>query len=197
MLNSPNKLKLVALIGLAVGLLIRVFYSFLFAAPAAIDVHSGNIILIRHANAPGTGDPSEFRLNDCSTQRNLDDAGKAQAKQIGLALKNKGVQITAVWSSQWCRCKETADLAFGATLKVQEQPSFNSFFGNSQAATPQTALAKNQLARWRGPGTLVVVTHQVNITGLSGQWVNPGQAMLFTNKRGQLKLVGPLGDLHQ
>ena len=72
----------------------------------------GKLIFIRHAYAPGSGDPINLNLNDCSSQRNLDKNGKEQAKKIGDFFKEKKIPIQKVISSQWCRCKETALIAF-------------------------------------------------------------------------------------
>jgi broad specificity phosphatase PhoE len=127
----------------------------------------GAIVLFRHANAPGIGDPPEFKPEVCSTQRNLDELGRAQARRLGDMFRARKVAVGAVVSSQWCRTRETARLAFGD--RVRDEPAFNSFFRQAGAARDaQTAQARALLARWRGPGALVVVTHQVNITALTG-----------------------------
>ncbi|MEO7335880.1 MAG: histidine phosphatase family protein [Caldimonas sp.] len=130
-------------------------------------LHDGSIVLFRHAEAPGFGDPPAFALGDCSTQRNLDDTGRAQARRLGERLRAQGMRVGAVRSSQWCRTQETATLAF-PQQEVREDADFNSFFGDRSSEAAQTARALATLRRWRGPGTLVVVTHQVNITALTG-----------------------------
>ena len=127
----------------------------------------GAIVLFRHATAPGVGDPPGFKLEDCATQRNLDDRGRAEARRLGEQFRSRNIQVGAVLSSQWCRTRETARLAFGS--QARDEPAFNSFFQQStELRDAQTAQAKAVLARWRGPGALVVVTHQVNITALTG-----------------------------
>ncbi len=127
----------------------------------------GAIVLFRHANAPGIGDPPGFKPEVCSTQRNLDEQGRAQARRLGELFRARKVAVGAVWTSQWCRTRDTARLAFGEG--VRDEPVFNSFFQQSAAARDaQTAQARALLARWRGPGVLVVVTHQVNISALTG-----------------------------
>ncbi|MDO9359340.1 MAG: histidine phosphatase family protein, partial [Polaromonas sp.] len=124
----------------------------------------GAIVLFRHATAPGVGDPANFKLSDCATQRNLDDKGRAEARKLGEQFRSRKVKVDAVLSSQWCRTRDTARLAFGESA-VKDEPAFNSSFRTSaEISDSQTAQAKAILARWRGPGTLVVVTHQVNIT---------------------------------
>ena len=129
---------------------------------------SGTIVLFRHATAPGIGDPAQFKLNDCPTQRNLDDRGRAEARRLGEQFRSRKISVGAVLASQWCRTRETARLAFGKEA-VKDEPAFNSFFSRSAGISDaQTAQARTILARWRGPGALVVVTHQVNITALTG-----------------------------
>lgn len=126
----------------------------------------GAIVLFRHATAPGTGDPADMRLGDCTTQRNLDAAGRAQARRIGAAFSSRSIVVGRVLTSQWCRARETAALAFPG--RPIDEPAFNSFFGVPSRSPPQTAAAREILRAWRGPGALVVVTHQVNITALTG-----------------------------
>lgn len=124
-------------------------------------------MLFRHATAPGVGDPAGFELDDCATQRNLDDRGRAEARRLGEQFRSRKIQVGAVLSSLWCRTRETARLAFGSPAR--DEPAFNSFFRlSSEASTAQTAQACAVLSRWRAPGALVVVTHQVNITALTG-----------------------------
>lgn len=139
----------------------------------------GAVLLVRHALAPGVGDPPGMRIGDCATQRNLSDDGRAQARRLGELLRGRGVQVGAVWTSQWCRTRETARLAFPQAA-VRDETAFNSFFQQgSAAADAQTARARALLADWRGPGTLVVVTHQVNITALTGLGASSGEGVVL------------------
>ncbi len=140
----------------------------------------GAIVLLRHAHAPGVGDPPGMRIGDCATQRNLDESGRAQARRIGQAFRERGVRIGAVLTSQWCRTRETAQEAFGALAPagLRDQPAFNSWFGGLGDPPRQTAQAREILRRWQGPGVLVVVTHQVNITALTGQVPASGEAVV-------------------
>ncbi|MGE0311873.1 MAG: histidine phosphatase family protein [Lautropia sp.] len=154
------------------------------AAPATGDAQApwraladGAIVLFRHASAPGTGDPSTFTLGDCATQRNLSDDGREQARRIGRRLKAEGVAVGAVWSSQWCRTLETARLLDLAP--VREVPAFNSFFAGRGDEAAQTEQARDALRRWAGPGALVVVTHQVNITALTGIYPRSGEGVVL------------------
>jgi phosphohistidine phosphatase SixA len=150
----------------------------------------GVIVLFRHANAPGTGDPPGFKLGDCATQRNLDAKGRAEARAIGEAFRRKGVKVGMVLSSQWCRSRETAALAFPG--RVTDAPAFNSFFGNRAAEPEQTLAALDILLNWRGPGVLVVVTHQVNISALTGIAPQPGEGIVVQAANQALRLLGRL-----
>lgn len=149
----------------------------------------GTIVLVRHANAPGVGDPPAFRIGDCATQRNLDDEGRAQARRVGEQLRTLGARVTTVWSSQWCRTEETARLAFPG-VAVRAEPAFNSFFGAQHQADQQRQTALARLAPWRGPGVLVVVTHQVNITALTRANPASGEAVVARMQAGQLVPIG-------
>jgi phosphohistidine phosphatase SixA len=151
----------------------------------------GTIVLFRHATAPGIGDPDNFKLDACATQRNLDERGRAEARRLGEQFRSRKITVGAVLTSQWCRTRDTARLAFGKEA-VKDEPAFNSFFSRSAGISEtQTAQARTILARWRGPGALVVVTHQVNITALTG--VNPASAegvVLRPAADGSLQLLG-------
>ncbi len=131
-------------------------------------LRDGAVVLFRHANAPGVGDPPGFTLEDCSTQRNLDDTGREQARGIGHRFTERSIRVGAVLTSQWCRTRETAALAFPGSGRVRDEPAFNSFFGEPDRRSPQTARAREIVVGWRGPGALVITTHQVNITALTG-----------------------------
>jgi phosphohistidine phosphatase SixA len=158
--------------------------------PWALLKQDGAVILFRHANAPGTGDPEGFVLGDCSTQRNLDEKGRAEARAIGEAFRSQGIKVGRVLSSQWCRSRETADLAFPG--RVTEEPAFNSFFDDRSAEPQATAAARDILARWMGQGTLVVVTHQVNITALTGITPRPGEGVVVAMQDGTVEVLGRL-----
>jgi phosphohistidine phosphatase SixA len=177
------------------GLLLAVFLVFL--APAlALGAEEGwhllrrpsTIVLFRHATAPGTGDPAGFRLDDCRTQRNLDRQGRAEARAIGEAFRARGISVSKVLASQWCRSWETAELAFPG--QVTAEPAFNSFFGNPAAEPGQTAAAQAILSAWKEPGVLVVVSHQVNIAALTGFAPRPGEGIVLGSGMGRLRVLG-------
>jgi len=170
------------------GLLLTLF----LAAPSWADEagwaaagRPGAVILIRHALAPGTGDPENFELEDCTTQRNLSDAGRAQARSIGEAFKERDIDISQILTSQWCRCRETADLLdLGA---VQDFPALNSFFEDRSTADAQTAETLEYLAKRPDDERHLLVTHQVNITALTGVFPKSGEAVVVD--------ISPAGDV--
>lgn len=145
------------------------------------------VALMRHALAPGTGDPTNFDLDDCATQRNLDDRGRAQARAIGAELRARGIVFDAVWTSQWCRCVETAELLALGT--AQEIPSLNSFFQRRDRAEAQTAATRAALQTHSG-GRLLLVTHQVNITALSGVFPGSGEIIVMDRRGDGLEVTG-------
>jgi broad specificity phosphatase PhoE len=146
------------------------------------------VALMRHAEAPGVGDPAGFTLADCATQRNLSDQGRRQAKDAGALFRSKGVNSATVYSSQWCRCLDTAGaLALGP---VVPQPALNSFFGESGRGGEQTETLR-RLIRERPAGKpLVMVTHQVNITALSGVYPQSGEIVVLRMEGAQLTVAG-------
>ena len=152
----------------------------------------GAIVLFRHALAPGVGDPPGFTLGDCSTQRNLNDEGIAQAKRIGQTLRERGIPVQAAWHSEWCRTRDTARIAFPQLQAnaLKAEPAFNSFFADRSTAPAQTAAAKALLLQWRGPGALVVITHQVNITQLTDSFAQSGEGIVLVRTDKQLRVAG-------
>lgn len=164
----------------------------LWLSPAwALDLRDGDVVLYRHVLAPGGGDPPGFRHGDCSTQRNLSDEGRAQARRLGEALRQRlgGLRVAAVWASPWCRTLETARLAF-PTPPAEPQAAFGSFFSEADQEADRLAAARALLAAWRGPGVLVVVTHQVNITGLSGVYPASGEGVALRRTGDGLAVLG-------
>ncbi|XYK82031.1 MAG: histidine phosphatase family protein [Labrenzia sp.] len=153
-------------------------------------LENGGIVLFRHALAPGTGDPANFTLGDCSTQRNLNDQGRADSRAIGQAFQDKGINVGRVLTSQWCRCVETAELAF--PRQVEEEPVFNSFFQNRSAGPEQTRAAQRILEQWLGDGALVVITHQVNITALTEIFPQSGEGIVIQINNGEIDVIGRL-----
>lgn len=153
----------------------------------------GHILMIRHAYAPGTGDPDNFRIGDCSTQRNLNDQGRAQARQIGQWLRMRGIDSARVYASQWCRCLETAELI--GLGPVAELPALNSFFERPQDREPNLAALRAFLSKQPASGALIVmVTHFVTISGITGEGVSSGEGMVLrVNSQGGVDVLGRLG----
>jgi phosphohistidine phosphatase SixA len=150
----------------------------------------GSIVLFRHANAPGGGDPEGFQLGDCRTQRNLDEAGRTQARRIGEQFRRRGVKVGAVLTSQWCRTRETAELAFPGMAR--DDVAFNSFFNDRSREPAQTAQALATLKRWAGPGVLVVTTHQGNISALTGTGTASGEGVIVRPTATGVDVLGRL-----
>ena len=146
--------------------------------PALAELAAGGrVLLLRHAaTTPGIGDPAGFRLGDCATQRNLSDAGRDAARALGARLAAAGVTIGPVLSSGWCRCLDTATLAFG---RAERWPPLDSFFDDRRTEPTQTAEVRARIAAWRGPGTLVLVTHMVNIAAITGESTAMGEALVL------------------
>lgn len=135
------------------------------------------VLMLRHALAPGTGDPADFELYDCSTQRNLNDTGREQARAWKPFLAEHGITEARVFSSQWCRCMDTArEMAMG---EVIEWPSLNSFFrnrGDGPAQTQQTIALVNQMD---SGAPVILVSHQVNITALTGIFPSSNEGVII------------------
>ncbi|WP_244635580.1 histidine phosphatase family protein [Chthonobacter albigriseus] len=144
--------------------------------------------LMRHASAPGTGDPPEFKLGDCSTQRNLDDGGRAQAQRIGEAARSAGIAPDVVLTSAWCRAEETARLL--DLGPVEQEPSLNSFFQDRSTAEQATADLKRRLEEL-GTRKAMLVTHQVNITALTGIFPASGEIVVIgLGRSGEVEVRG-------
>lgn len=147
--------------------------------------------IMRHALAPGYSDPAHFDVNDCSTQRNLDDAGREQSRRIGAKLKALGAAFTEIRTSQWCRCKETAELLdLGTPI---EEPVLNSFFEDRSTAKAQTDALRAHLSGLTDTDRVLYVTHQVNISALTGRGTGSGE-MFFIRRSdsGKVEIVGTL-----
>lgn len=164
------------------------------AALWAALASGGHVALMRHALAPGTGDPTGLRLEDCATQRNLSAAGRGQAHALGESFRKNGAANVAVFSSLWCRCLETARLL--DLGEVTPHPALNSFFRDPSREAAQTA-ALRRLIRERSSGkSLVLVTHQVNITALTGVFPQSGEIVVVRPEGDGLKVIGRIRHAH-
>jgi broad specificity phosphatase PhoE len=160
------------------------------AAWAALRA-GGVVALMRHGDAPGTGDPPGWRLDDCATQRNLSERGRAEARAAGARLRDARIAVDRVVSSPWCRCVETARLA--ALGAVEVEPAFANAFvlGEQRDSLRERGLA---VARgWRGRGVLLVVTHGENIRALTGAYAAPAEIVVAAGVAdGTLRAVGSI-----
>lgn len=147
--------------------------------------------IMRHALAPGGGDPDNFRVDDCSTQRNLDGRGRAQAEALGARLRDLGAAFNEIRTSQWCRCRDTAELL--GLGPVVEAPELNSFFENRAAGPEQTAATRAYLRSLPKDQKVLMVTHQVNVTALIGGFPSSGELFLISlDESGNVEVVGSM-----
>ena len=161
------------------------------AQPVSLDeaarrlASGGWVLMMRHAaTEPGVGDPPEFRLGDCATQRNLSGAGREQAGKAGAAIRAAGIRIDEVRTSQWCRCRETAELAFGRAV---EWPALNSFFASRGSESAQTGEVRAWAATLAAGRNAMLVTHQVNISAVMGQFAAPGEVVVGRWREGRIE----------
>lgn len=159
----------------------------------ALLAKPGHVALMRHADAPGTGDPAGFRIGDCATQRNLGERGREQARRLGAEFRRRAIAVALVLTSQWCRARETAALmAIGST--EDEPTALNSFFGRPGEREAATAALRRRLAMLPADaGLVLMVTHQVNITALTG--VFPASGEMVVLKRDATGAVSTVGRL--
>lgn len=147
------------------------------------------IAMMRHALAPGTGDPANFDVDDCSTQRNLSAEGREQAMMIGAEFASAGIANARVFTSAWCRCRETAELMGIGPVEVFGP--LNSFFRDRAKSDPQTAALKDWLDGHDSNRPLVLVTHQVNITALTNVVPRSGGTVVISvSDNGDINVLG-------
>lgn len=150
------------------------------------------VLMIRHALAPGVGDPDDFDLDNCSSQRNLNEQGREQASSIGKWLRQRGIENVRLYSSQWCRCLETARLM--DLGKVTPLPALNSFFERPQDRQPNLTQLRKFIRKNTRPGELIImVTHQVTISAITDEWTDSGHGKLIhVDNKGAIELLGEL-----
>ena len=141
----------------------------------------GKLIFIRHAYAPGSGDPDNFNLNDCSTQRNLSNEGRNQAKNIGEFLKKNKIKIEKVISSEWCRCKDTSSLAFGS---FETKNFLNSFYSSKFTKNKKSQMLdlREYIKDFQSKKNLVLVTHYVVISEALNYAPSSGEIVISDKK---------------
>lgn len=179
--NLALKSLLALLASLLASLLLP---SWLGAGAAAAELHDdarllqamrqgGVAVLIRHsATDPGTGDPPEFRLNDCATQRNLSDAGRAQARRLGGWFRSNGIVPASVRASPWCRTRETATLAFG---RFEDWPALSNLFGDRSRQQDHALQVRRAIADVAVGHTAVLVSHGISINAFIGVYLSQGE----------------------
>ena len=164
--------------------IILIFFLFLlnktsFANENIVEIlkKGGNIIFIRHAIAPGNGDPQNFDISNCSTQRNLSKEGELQALKIGKFFKKNDIKLTKVLSSEWCRCKDTAKIAFG---NYETKNFLNSFYDErfSENKDKQILDFQKFIRNWNKTGNLVLVTHYVVISEILDLTTSSGEIVI-------------------
>ncbi len=164
-----------------------------FSSQAAFESikRPGHFVLFRHALAPGTGDPLDFKIGDCATQRNLSDTGREQARALGNHFRAAGIEKATVLSSQWCRCLETARLL--DLGEVAELPALNSFYEAPQTRSTRLEQFQEWLQIHPLDGPTVLVTHQVTISALTGEFTGSGDGVVVEHLGdGKLKVVGKI-----
>jgi len=183
-----------ALGGVALGLALLAIPGAAFAGNEALwDLlrGGGQIVLMRHTTTtPGVGDPPGFRLDDCATQRNLTEAGRQEARRIGAVFQDRGIPIGRVLSSRWCRCMETARLAFG---RAEHWAALDSNFEDRNREPERTAAIRARANRRPESGNLILVTHGANIVPITGSQPAPGEFFVLTPEGGgRFRIAGRL-----
>ncbi len=168
------------------------FAKSLFAFSYTLDDYAkkpfGNVLFIRHTLAPGFGDPQNFILDDCSTQRNLNGEGRKQAFRIGEKIKKAGIKFTKIYSSQWCRCLETAK--YMNLGKIDTEQGLNSFFQGIVAKDKTISILQKRLKSIETNHQFVLmITHQVTINAITGINVPSGGAVAFKTNSGESREV--------
>lgn len=150
-----------------------------------------HVALLRHALAPGNGDPPEFRLGQCTTQRNLSDEGRDQASKIGDRFRENNIYAARIFSSQWCRCLETAKLL--KLGQIEELAPLNSFFRHYERGDSQTEMLLVWLREQDLDRPFILVTHQVNITALTGIYPDSGELVIVhRSDADDIKVIGTI-----
>ena len=174
-------------------LILIIFSKTNFVFSFSLDEYSknifGDVLFVRHAIAPGFGDPQNFDLNDCSTQRNLSQDGREQAILIGEKIKESGIKFSKIFSSQWCRCLETAKYLNLGDVIIE--PGLNSFFQGIVAKEKTLSKLRKRIRSFESKKELVLmITHQVTINAITGIAVSSGGAVAFNSILGESKEVG-------
>jgi broad specificity phosphatase PhoE len=156
---------------------------------AALE-EGGQVVLMRHTiTTPGFGDPAGMRLDDCGTQRNLTDEGRGHARRIGDAFRTRNIKVERVLASPWCRCVETARLAFGGTAT---SAALGNLFGRPENRAEQVRAMTHLVVGWRGTGNLVLVSHGSTILALTGVSLDMGELVVVKPEGERFVVTGRL-----
>jgi phosphohistidine phosphatase SixA len=152
----------------------------------------GQVVMIRHGlTDPGVGDPPNFRLGECSTQRNLNEEGRREARRLGEALRARNVPVAGVLSSPWCRCLDTARLAFGR--EAQAHPALSNLFGRHEREAAQVPELRKLVRAPAGGGNLFLVTHGSTTLALTGVSPSTAEMVVLTPQAdGAFRVAGRL-----
>lgn len=150
----------------------------------------GYVLLIRHADAPGTLDPPGFQLRVCSTQRNLSEEGRTQSKRLGELIRAQNVAIAQVFSSEWCRCIDTATLAFGAANVKTWSAISSPRGGDEKQARSNVEAIRQRIAQASLKTNMALVTHMFNIQDITGGGAAQGEIVVLRAQDKQLRVVG-------
>lgn len=171
------------------------FAAFLIAMPAAATEagwallrNGGQVVLLRYAYAPGSGDPANFDIEKCNTQRNLSERGRQQARKIGALFAARAEPVETVYSSRYCRCLDTARMAFGSDAEPLE--ALDSVAAEPEKEAERTAAILQMVRDYSGSGNLVLVTHESNIKALTGSSAREGEAVIVTTGEDRLHVAG-------
>ncbi|MCO5085205.1 MAG: histidine phosphatase family protein [Rhizobiaceae bacterium] len=151
----------------------------------------GQIVLLRHARAPGTGDPANFDIDKCATQRNLSEQGRLQARRIGALIAARAAPTERVLSSRYCRAKETAALVFGAGSVELFEP-LDPSAGDDNLAKERAAAVMEAIRAYSGSGNFYLVTHDTNIKALTGHTAREGEAVIVVPNDTGLTMIGKI-----
>lgn len=150
----------------------------------------GQVLFIRHADTtPGVGDPDGFKLEDCATQRNLSAEGRAQTQRLGAEFKRRTIPVGDVLTSPWCRCVDTARLAFG---RAKPWPALSNLFGRQGAAEKQVRALRPRIAAHKGKENLVLVSHGSTAAALTGEHPAMGEVLVLTPSGKDFRVAGRL-----
>ncbi|MCT7375280.1 histidine phosphatase family protein [Chelativorans salis] len=151
--------------------------------------NGGQVVLVNHAHAPGSGDPANFELENCSTQRNLSDQGRQQARRMGALFYARAAPIERVLSSRYCRARETADIAFRDS-PIETFDALDALAPDPEAADAQIEAMMEHILNYGGSGNLIMVTHEANIEAIANIRPREGEAVVLSRSGDAVRVAG-------